>query len=353
MSMKKKIFVGAGIGIIGMYFVVRLIRRKRYWQNQFMLGEWKSKVILITGCDTGFGYHTAIKLDRMGYSVVATCLKQDSVDQFLDSDQSNFYVNSIAYKMDVTNMDDIKNVKDMLTKYLNDNNKILWGIVNNAGFALAGNFEVIPLKYQKSLLDTIFVAPTVISKVFLPLLYGRKNIKTLGKDVQNTCNGGRIVNISSPSRGILSTSFVLYGASKIGLSYHTHCLRMELKPLFGIHCSVIEPGFFNTSMISNLPKFGNKFKKECNKDVWELYKCDHFYNNDLSSSVDIILHKLCNNNIDYVANDIIHALTSKYPKNEYFTKWGLWSIYSALVSLCPLSWIEYMESRMILARFNP
>ena len=36
-----------------------------------------SKYILITGCDTGFGRETAVRLDRMGIHVLATCLTEE------------------------------------------------------------------------------------------------------------------------------------------------------------------------------------------------------------------------------------------------------------------------------------
>ena len=34
----------------------------------------KGKFVLITGCDSGFGRETAIRLDKMGVGVLATCL---------------------------------------------------------------------------------------------------------------------------------------------------------------------------------------------------------------------------------------------------------------------------------------
>lgn len=35
-----------------------------------------NKYVLITGCDSGFGKGTAIRLDQMGFHVIATCLTE-------------------------------------------------------------------------------------------------------------------------------------------------------------------------------------------------------------------------------------------------------------------------------------
>ena len=335
------------MAMIGLYTVFKAIKLYMYSRQQFNGNEIRNKAILITGCDTGFGYATAMKLDKMGYTAVATCLQQNSVDKFLNKNESNFYKNSIAYKMDVTNMDDINNVKDKLTKYLNDNNKVLWGIVNNAGVGIIGSFEVVPLKYQKMAFNIMLIAPTVIAKVFLPLLYGRKNVKTLGTSIQSTCNGGRIVNISSASRAVRAPFFIFYGSSKSGLSYHTDCLRMSIKPLFGVHACVVEPGYFATEMATTLNDLGSKYKKECDKDVWELYKCDKYYKTEMKNLIKDI-NNLCEPNIDYVINDIIHALTSKYPKDAYQPKWGILAVQQWL----PVKLQEYLAVKGVLKDFN-
>ena len=38
------------------------------------VGDYNEKYIFITGCDSGFGLHTAKKLDKMGCHVFAGCL---------------------------------------------------------------------------------------------------------------------------------------------------------------------------------------------------------------------------------------------------------------------------------------
>ena len=66
----------------------------------------KGKFVLITGCDTGFGRATAIKLDKMGACVLATCLTKEG-EQSLKAEASD---KLRTFQMDVTNSKQIKEV---------------------------------------------------------------------------------------------------------------------------------------------------------------------------------------------------------------------------------------------------
>ena len=50
---------------------------KFFKQPKHHLSNVNDKYIFITGCDSGFGRQTAIRLDRLGFHVVATCLTED------------------------------------------------------------------------------------------------------------------------------------------------------------------------------------------------------------------------------------------------------------------------------------
>ena len=68
------------------------------------LSDLGYKYVLITGCDTGFGYETAIRLDKMGVHVLATCLTKEG-EQNLKSETSDRLE---TFQMDVTNSQQIK-----------------------------------------------------------------------------------------------------------------------------------------------------------------------------------------------------------------------------------------------------
>ena len=41
------------------------------------VGDYNKKYVFITGCDSGFGKESAIRLDKMGFHVLATCLTRE------------------------------------------------------------------------------------------------------------------------------------------------------------------------------------------------------------------------------------------------------------------------------------
>jgi len=84
--------------LLSIYLVTCLLGRKKI--------DIKGKFVLITGCDTGFGRETAIKLDKMGACVLATCLTKEG-EQSLKSEASDRLK---TFQMDVTNSKQIKDV---------------------------------------------------------------------------------------------------------------------------------------------------------------------------------------------------------------------------------------------------
>ena len=116
-----------------LFYVLKKLRdRQRYAQKQFKnRTELNKRAVLITGCDTGFGYQTAQTLHAIGFCVIATVLKQQSADKF--NQTFNGINSSYAFVMDITELDQIIAVKHKVAQHLDANDKILWGLVNNAG----------------------------------------------------------------------------------------------------------------------------------------------------------------------------------------------------------------------------
>lgn len=129
---KEAALMVTGISLLGIHFLY-----SRYQSNlkQFDINDdnLKNIGILITGCDTGFGNKTAKKLNKLGYCVIATCYTDKGVNEF--NNDLNFTQNgSFATNMDVTNLESIKKVKQIVENWLNENeNRIFWAVVNNAG----------------------------------------------------------------------------------------------------------------------------------------------------------------------------------------------------------------------------
>jgi len=83
------------------------------------------------GCDTGFGHLTALKLDLLGYQVVALCLTDKGIAE-LQGKASNRVV---VRKVDVTKKEDIQTVANEIAQRYPDG---IYGLVNNAGVGHGG-----------------------------------------------------------------------------------------------------------------------------------------------------------------------------------------------------------------------
>ena len=65
-----------------------------------------TKYVLITGCDSGFGRETAIRLDKIGVNVFATCLTKQGEQDLKSMTSSKLK----TFQMDVTDSQQIKDV---------------------------------------------------------------------------------------------------------------------------------------------------------------------------------------------------------------------------------------------------
>ncbi|XP_020608496.1 dehydrogenase/reductase SDR family member 9-like [Orbicella faveolata] len=164
-------FIPVVIGLLAIYFVRRLIPRAKV--------DVKGKYVLITGCDSGFGRETAIKLDEMGVCVMATCLTKAG-EQSLKSVTSDKLK---TFQMDVTNSQQINDVcKEVKGQIACGAATGLWGLVNNAGILQTLPIEWTPLNTFKRIADVNLWGMIDVTKTFLPLVKKAR---------------GRVVNFSS------------------------------------------------------------------------------------------------------------------------------------------------------------
>ncbi len=189
--------------------------------------------ILITGCSSGIGYFCAKRLHKEGYRVYATTKSEDDAKR-LKSEGLN------AFKLDVTNSDEIKNALNFIAK---DNNNTLDVLFNNAGFGQPGALEDLSKEALKEQFETNVFGNFELTKEALRLLRNSKHPKI----VQNSSVLGFI---SMRFRGA-------YNASKYALEGLSDTLRLELDS-FGISVVLIEPGPIRSDFRKNAYK---RFKK--------------------------------------------------------------------------------------------
>lgn len=76
---------------------------KRLYIDEFV-GNFHEKYVLLTGCDSGFGRETALRLDGLGFNVFATCLTSEGQTQLTARCSKRLK----AIHLDVTNSQEIR-----------------------------------------------------------------------------------------------------------------------------------------------------------------------------------------------------------------------------------------------------
>jgi NAD(P)-dependent dehydrogenase (short-subunit alcohol dehydrogenase family) len=108
-------------------------------------------------------------------------------------------------------------------------------LVNNAGSAITGALEFVPLDDFRRQLEVNLIGQLAVTQAMLPALRQSK---------------GRIVNVTSIGGLVATPFFGPYNASKYALEAVSDCLRVELRP-WGIRTIIIEPGSVATEIWSS------------------------------------------------------------------------------------------------------
>jgi NAD(P)-dependent dehydrogenase (short-subunit alcohol dehydrogenase family) len=181
--------------------------------------------LVITGASTGIGRACALHLDRSGHRVFAG-VRKDADGESLRSDATSRLTPIIV---DVTDHESIAAAAKVVGDEVGSSG--LQGLVNNAGIAVSGPLEYLPLDDLRRQLEVNVVGQIAVTQAFLPL------IRT---------GHGRIVNMGSVSGRSPSAPLIgPYAASKMALEALTDSLRLELAR-WDIPVSIVEPGSIAT-----------------------------------------------------------------------------------------------------------
>lgn len=182
--------------------------------------------VLITGTDSGIGAACAIHLARVGYQVFAGVLRMPPLASPSDPDPQRI----TRIVLDVTNEDHIAAAVQTVANVVGESGLV--ALVNNAGFAIGGPIEYLPLDVVRRQLEVNVIGQMAVTQAFLPLIRAGR---------------GRIINIGSPSGTLVLPFLSPYAASKAAAKAMTEALRLELRP-WNIAVSLIEPGRIVTNI---------------------------------------------------------------------------------------------------------
>lgn len=188
-----------------------------------------SKVVLITGTNSGFGWLTAKTLAAAGHKVYATM--RDTAGKNAGKAKELSALPNITVQ-DVTLTDD-GSVKAAIDQILSNEGR-LDVLVNNAGYSAVGVAESFNTEDVKEMFDLHVVAYWRLMKAVLP---------TMRRQAE-----GLIINISSNAGRFAFPFLTVYSAAKFGLEGLSEGLHYEVKSL-GVDVALVEPGAFPTDII--------------------------------------------------------------------------------------------------------
>jgi len=254
-----------------------------------------ANTIVVTGASSGIGKACALQLDKLGFGVFA------GVRREMDSDALRCEASATLTPilLDITDAASITSAVEVVTTAFGEIG--LAGIINNAGIAVAGPLEFLPVDEIRKQLEVNVIGQIAVTQAFLPLLRQGQ---------------GRIINIGSLGGRIAMPFIGPYSAAKFAMEALTDALRMELRP-WHIHVSIVEPGFITTpiwekskevagTIFNNLPR-----------------QAEHMYGTIIPGVRETYSHAgRTGTPAEEVAKVTIRALTAARPKTRYIVGRG-------------------------------
>ncbi|MBF0483453.1 MAG: SDR family oxidoreductase [Candidatus Omnitrophica bacterium] len=197
------------------------------------------KIILITGCSSGFGMLTAVHLSTKGHKVIAT-LRDLSKNTDLKNRAKEFNTTIDIQQLDVNKPETITTT----IEYIKQKYGRIDILINNAGYSIGGFFEDLSDQDIRSIMETNFFGVQNLTRSVLPIMREQKQ--------------GKIINISSVSGLTTYPGLSGYNASKWALEAFSECLYYEVKQ-FGINVCLIEPGSYRTKIFEENGRYAENF----------------------------------------------------------------------------------------------
>ena len=262
--------------------------------------------IIITGCNSGIGKSLAKKLSSLNYKIIITYLGKN----LFPRDK-----NISAYKLDLRDekniLSFIKEVKNLCKKGFN-----LRYLINNAGIALGGPVENIPLKIVREVFEVNFFGLFSITQKLIPYLINSK---------------GRLIIAGSMAGKIALPFLSPYNSTKFALEGFADSLRRELNP-FGIKTILLEIGGVNTPIWTKAKKQDISFVEK--KYLSSLKEFEKKFIDSAQKAMDP----------DKAAIKIIRVITKNNPKPRYIIAENKFTTFIPL--LIPVKIFDKLISKM-------
>jgi NAD(P)-dependent dehydrogenase (short-subunit alcohol dehydrogenase family) len=246
------------------------------------------KTVLVTGASSGIGRATVQRLDGAGWKVFAGVRKEE--DAAALREESSARLEPLI--LDVTDADAI----DAAAERVGAEPGGLDGLVDNAGGAVAGPLEALPIEDFRRQIELNLTAQLAVTQAMLPAIRTAR---------------GRIVMVSSMGGRVALPLTGAYHAAKFGLEAVGDSLRQELAP-WGIRVVLIEPGSIDTPIWKSGQEDADDLLERAAPGMGELYGATiERYRKVVQATAERGIPA------EKVAAKIEHALEAQRPRSRY------------------------------------
>jgi NAD(P)-dependent dehydrogenase (short-subunit alcohol dehydrogenase family) len=205
--------------------------------------------VLVTGASTGIGRASAMEMDRLGWRVFAGVRRQEDAESISQAGSGRIE----PVMLDVTDGESIAAAGSMISEATGSEG--LRGLVNNAGVAIPGPLETLPIEDFRRQIEVNLTGQVALTQAMLPAIRRAR---------------GRIVFVSSVGGRVAFPFSGAYHASKFGIEAVGDVLRQELRR-WGISVSLVEPGSVATPIWEKGEADGDEIAGRASPAYRELY----------------------------------------------------------------------------------
>ena len=205
------------------------------------------KTALVTGASSGIGRATVRRLDGAGWKVFAGVRKEEDAAALRGEGSTRLE----PLMLDVLDPEAIAAAAERVGAEPGG----LDGLVDNAGAAVAGPLEALPIEDFRRQVELNLTAQLAVTQAMLPAIRAAR---------------GRIVLISSMGGRVALPMTGAYHAAKFGLEGMGDSLRQELAP-WGIKVVLVEPGSIDTPIWSRGEEDADRIFADAPPRARELY----------------------------------------------------------------------------------
>jgi NAD(P)-dependent dehydrogenase (short-subunit alcohol dehydrogenase family) len=253
------------------------------------------KTALVTGASTGIGLASVEELARRGWRVFAGVRRTE------DAERLNAIADVTALILDVTQPAQIKAAAAAIQEQVGSAG--LQGLVNNAGVAVGGPLEFLPIDKLRWQMEVNFISQVELTQACLSMLRAGR---------------GRIVNISSIGGRIVAPLLAPYSASKFALEAFSDGLRRELSP-WKMPVIVIQAGSIATPIWQKSLSVAESLSNELPAQARSLY--GPMMERGRHSASATAARGLPAADAGRL---VAHALTTRWPRTRYIIGRGTW-----------------------------